>query len=33
LATAQQAGSSGANEITEAVFQRFRDFGVNIQEK
>ena len=33
LATARQAGSSGANEIAEAVFQRFRDSGVNIQEK
>jgi integrase len=30
LAVPQQAGPSGANEIAEAVFQRFRDSGVNI---
>jgi integrase len=31
LGAPQQAGPSGANEIAEAVFQRFRDSGVNIQ--
>jgi integrase len=31
LAIPQQAGPSGANEIAEAVFQRFRDSGLNIQ--
>jgi len=31
LGAPQQAGQTGANEIAEAVFQRFRDSGVNIQ--
>jgi hypothetical protein len=31
LATTQQLGQSGADEIAEAVFQKFRDSGLDVR--
>jgi hypothetical protein len=33
LASQQQPVQSGANEIAEALFQKFRDFGLDVQVK